>query len=162
MFLVSPQKRRLFFVICCHNQKIKALKKAFLLSLIIISISCGYNNNSKKETSNFYITDSIVRLKTSSGEEILNSTKTRAFEGKRIFFSITKSRLGGFHAQYKIEKKGADGIYTEFYRTVTDKDGVALNYETPMDFLNFMNDLGYELTKENDRKHGKVYTFSMV
>ena len=138
------------------------MKKVFLLSLIIISISCGYNNNSKKETSNLYITDSIVRVKLGSGEEILNTKNTRAFDGDRIFLSVTKSTLGGFQAQYKIEKEGADGIYNLFYRTVTDKEGVVLNYKTPSEFLNYMHDLGYEMNKEIDRKHGKVYTFKMV
>ncbi len=136
------------------------------LGLIAISLSsCGKQNQAKLEvkedvTPKLYITKSIVKGKLGSGEESKKYKETSVFSDTYIELSATQSTLGGYQAQYKLpSEEGSDGIYTVGYLIVTDKEGNTLNYETPSEFLNYMNGMGYEMATEKSHKYGKIYTF---
>ena len=139
------------------------MKKIFLLSLIIALISCVNNSKKEIETPKLYITKSILKVKLGSEEESKDTRETYVFSDTYIELNLSQSTLGGFLARYKFPgEEGSDGIYTSTLLMVTDKEGTELKYENTAAFLNYMLDMGYEMTTEKNHKYGNVYTFKKI
>ena len=129
------------------------MKRIFILiSLVIICFSCSTVANKP----DLYITKSTVN---SDSEGV--TKETYVYDETYIELNVVESTLGGFQASYKLPKKdNEDGSYTVGALIVTDKEGVTITYDTPIDFLNYIDSLGFEITSEKVSKYGsKIYTF---
>ena len=130
------------------------MKKIFLLIVLaVVLLSCS--DGVKKP--DLYITKNTFHSET---EE---QTRTAyIYEDTYIELSVNQISEGGnYHAKYKLPKKdNEDGSYTLAHLIVSDKEAITLTYETPIDFVNYMDSVGYEVTSEKKSKYGsKIYTF---